>query len=68
MSAQTIEPTPIAEPLDRFLVEIVKTLSTAADQGIKGLEDDQASVESRLADCQEILDLIMAGRVEDWIG
>jgi hypothetical protein len=68
MSVETIEPTPLAEPLDRFLVEIVKTLSTAADQGIKGLEENPASVDGRLADCKEILDLIMAGQVEEWIG
>jgi hypothetical protein len=62
-----IEPTPISEPLDKFLVEVVRTLQTAADKGIKSVQDDPAVAERSVADCEEMLEIIMAGNVQEWI-
>jgi hypothetical protein len=61
-----IEPTPIAEPLDTFLREVVQTLHTAVNQGMRA--EDPAVAEKSLQDCKEILDVIMAGNVKEWLG
>jgi hypothetical protein len=61
-----IEPTAIAEPLDAFLREVIQTLHTAVSQGMRA--EDPAVAERSLRDCKEILDVIMAGNVKEWLG
>ena len=60
-----IEPTPIAEPLDKFLLDVVQTLHTAVNQGMRA--DDPRVTEKSIQDCKEILDVIMEGNVKEWI-
>ena len=62
-----LEPTPIREPLDAFLWQVVQTLHSAVNQGIQALDSSEPEVERRLHDCEEILDLIMRGQVREWI-
>jgi hypothetical protein len=62
-----IEPTPISEPLDGFLLEVVQVLRRAVDRGIQSLDKDPAAADQTIHDCKEILGTIMAGHVEEWL-
>jgi hypothetical protein len=59
---QTIEATPLSAPLDDYLREVVQTLHTAVNQGMR-----HPSADAEIADCREILRVIMAGDVETWL-
>ncbi|HYU17544.1 MAG TPA: hypothetical protein VEQ11_02505 [Chloroflexota bacterium] len=61
-----VEPTPIAEPLDTFLREVVQTLQSAVRQGIQS--EDPEVAERAFQDCKEMIDVIMQGNVQEWIG
>ena len=63
-----IEPTPIAEPLDDYLREVVQTLHAAVNQGMRRAADDPQGASKPLADAEEIIRIIMAGDVKEWIG
>ena len=60
-----IEPTPITEPLDVFLREVVQALRAAVNRGMQSA--DSPEIDKTIQDCKEILDVIMAGRVQEWI-
>ena len=57
---------PNTEKLDEHLLEIVHALHAAVKQGISHLGDPKI-VEGAIFDCEEILDVIMAGDVEAWL-
>lgn len=59
--------TPIREPLDEFLREVVRALHAAVNRGIQSLRSDPAETDKTLADCEELLDVVMAGHVSEWI-
>ena len=60
------QPTPNAEPLDEHLLEVVRALHGAVKQGVSHTDDPKV-VDKALADCKEILDVIMAGNVKEWV-
>ena len=60
-----IEPTPLTEPLDVFLREVVQALRAAVNRGMQS--GDPPEIDKTIQDCKEILDVIMAGRVQEWI-
>jgi len=60
-------PTPIAEPLDAYLREVVQTLQAAVTQGMRRAAEDPRAAAPQIADCEEILSVIMSGNVTDWI-
>ncbi|HYJ17375.1 MAG TPA: hypothetical protein VE170_17910 [Candidatus Limnocylindria bacterium] len=55
-----------AEPLDQHLLEVVRALHGAVKQGVSH-NDDPKIVDQAIADCKEILDVIMGGNVKDWL-
>ena len=59
--------TAIAAPLDDYLREVVQTLHTAVNQGMRRAADNPQAAEPQIKDCKEILDVIMAGDVRDWL-
>ncbi|MBI2755985.1 MAG: hypothetical protein HYX52_04655 [Chloroflexi bacterium] len=63
-----MERVPHTDALDSYLRDVIATLYSATNQGIKHLEDDPALVERSIRDCQEILDVIMEGDVKEWVG
>jgi len=65
---ETITPTAIAAPLDDYLREVVQTLHTAVTQGMRKAADDPKAAAPQIADCEEIIGVIMAGDVKDWLG
>ncbi len=60
------DPVPIVEPLDEHLLEVVRALHGAVKQGVSHT-DDPKIVDKAIADCKEILDVIMAGNVKEWL-
>jgi hypothetical protein len=64
----TLEPVPFAHALDEFLHDIVRALHKAVDRGIAGLKADPRETDHALADAKEMIDTVMAGQVEEWIG
>lgn len=66
--AEALVPTPISQPLDDYLREVVQTLHTAVNQGMRRAADDPQAARPQVADCEEILRVIMAGNVAEWLG
>jgi len=63
-----LAPTRLAVPLDDYLREVVQTLHTAVNQGMRRAADDPQAANPQIADCEEILTVIMAGDVKTWLG
>ena len=63
-----MQPTPLAAPLDDYLREVVQTLHAAVSQGMRRAADDPQAANPQITDCEEILDVIMAGEVTTWLG
>jgi hypothetical protein len=66
--AEAFTPTAISAPLDDYLREVVQTLHTAVNQGMRRAADDPHAAAPQITDCQEILTVIMAGDVNEWLG
>ena len=64
----SLDPTPIAAPLDDYLREVVQTLHAAVNQGMRRAADDPQGASKPIQDCQEIIMVIMAGDVREWVG
>lgn len=64
----TLEPVPFAHALDEFLHDIVRALHAAIARGVAGLKSDPAETDRALAVSQEMIDLVMEGQVQEWIG
>jgi hypothetical protein len=62
-----VEPTPIAEPLDDFLREVVQTLHSAVNQGTQAAQENPQAADKIIDDCSEMLAVIMEGNVKEWI-
>jgi len=60
-------PTPIAAPLDDYLREVVQTLHAAVNQGMRRAADDPKAANPQIADCEDILTVIMAGNAKEWL-
>jgi hypothetical protein len=52
--------------LDAHLQEVLRALHGAVKQGVSHTDDPKV-VDRAIADCKEMLDLIMAGKVEEWL-
>ncbi len=65
---EALVPTTIAAPLDDYLREVVQTLHTAVAQGMRRAAADPSAATPQIMDCQEILGVIMAGEVAEWLG
>jgi hypothetical protein len=57
---------PNIEKLDEHLLEVVCALHGAVKQGVSH-SDDSRVVDNAINDCKEILDVIMAGNVSEWL-
>jgi hypothetical protein len=54
------------EQLDEHLLEVVRALHGAVKQGVSHTDDPKV-MDKAIADCKEILDVIMAGDVKEWL-
>ena len=57
---------PNIEKLDEHLMEVVRALHGAVKQGVFH-SNDSTVVDNTIRDCKEILDVIMAGNVSEWM-
>jgi len=55
-----------AEKLDEHLKEVVQALHGAVSWGLSHQKDNKL-VDKAIHDCEEILDLIMEGKVSEWL-
>ncbi len=60
------EAAPNTEKLDEHLLEVVRALHGAVKQGISH-KDDQKIMDKAIHDSKDILDVIMAGNVKEWL-
>ena len=54
------------EALDEHLLEVVRALHGAVKQGVSHSKDPRV-MDNAIRDCKEILDVIMAGDVKEWL-
>ena len=59
---------PLAAPLDDYLREVVQTLRQVTDRGIRKIGDQPEEAQRAIQDCEEVLEVIMAGDVQSWVG
>ncbi len=64
----SLEPVPFTHALDEFLRDIVRALHAAVTRGITAARTDPKETDRALADCQEMIDTVMAGQVREWVG
>ena len=64
----SLEPVPFTHALDEFLRDIVRALHAAVGRGIAAARTDPKETDRALADCQEMIDTVMAGQVQEWVG
>ena len=57
---------PNAEKLDEHLKAVVQALHGAVKQGLPHVREPEIA-DKAIADCKEILDEIMAGKVDEWL-
>jgi hypothetical protein len=57
---------PNTEKLNEHLLEVVRALHGAVKQGVSH-SNDRKVVDNAIRDCKEILDVIMAGKVSEWL-
>jgi hypothetical protein len=57
---------PETEKLDEHLLEVVRALHGAVKQGVSHISDAKV-MDKAIADSKEILDVIMAGEVKEWL-
>jgi hypothetical protein len=60
------EAAPNTEKLDEHLLEVVRALHGAVKQGISH-KDDANVMDKSIHDSKEILDVIMEGKVDEWL-
>jgi hypothetical protein len=57
---------PNTEKMDEHLQEVVRAIQGAVKQGVSHSNDPKV-VDNAIKDCKEILDVIMAGKVQEWL-
>ena len=57
---------PNTDKMDEHLLEVVRALHGAVKQGVSH-KDDPKIMDKAIHDCKEILDVILAGDVKEWL-
>ena len=57
---------PNTDKMDEHLLEVVRALHGAVKQGVSHANDPKV-MDQAIKDCKEILDVIMAGNVKEWV-
>ena len=62
-----MEKAPNTDELDEHMKEVVNALNGAVNKAMPHLKDDPKVVDKAIQDCKEILDVIMEGKVSEWL-
>ena len=62
-----MEAAPNTDALDQQFKEFIQALKKAVGTGIPHLKDDPKVAVQAIADCKEILDVVMEGNVREWL-
>jgi hypothetical protein len=62
-----MEPAANTEALDQQFKEFIQGIKKAVGAGLPHLKDDPKIVDQSIADCKEILDVVMEGNVKEWL-
>ena len=63
-----VDAAPNTYKLDEYLKDMIYAVYGAVNLGTAHLKDDEQAVDKALEDCEEVLDNIMEGHVEEWVG
>ena len=58
---------PNTDALDQQFKEFIQALKSAVGSAMPHLKDDPKIVDQAIADCKEILDVVMEGNVSEWL-
>lgn len=58
---------PNTEALDQQFKEFIQALKGAVSTALPHLKDDPKIVDKAIADCEEILGVVMEGNVKEWL-
>ena len=61
------EAAPNTVELDEYLKVVVQAVKSACNSAVPRLNTDPPAVDQALTDCEEILNTVMDGKVEEWI-
>ncbi len=62
-----VEPAPNTEALDQQFKEFIQDIKQAVAAAMPHVKDDPQLVDKSIADCKEILDVVMEGNVKEWL-
>jgi hypothetical protein len=62
-----MEPAQNTDALEQQFLEFIQAIKKAVGTGIPHLKDDAKIVDQSIADCKEILDVVMEGDVKQWL-
>lgn len=58
---------PNTEALDQQFKEFIQALKSAVGSAMPHIKDDPKAVEKAIGDCKEILDVVLEGKVKEWL-
>lgn len=61
------QPAPVTEALDEHMKDVIVAVKRAVSAALPHLKDDPKIVDKAIADCKEILDMVMEGNVSEWL-
>jgi len=62
-----VQAAPNTEKLDEYLNDIIQAVKAACNTASPHLRDDPAVVNHAIENCEELLDTVMEGHVDEWI-
>ena len=62
-----VEAAPHTAELDEFLKVMIQSVKSACNSAVPHLNDDPSLVEHAFKECEEMLNTVMEGEVEEWI-
>jgi hypothetical protein len=62
-----MQPAENTQALDDHMKEMIQALKAAVNSAMPHLKDDPKLVDKAIADCKEILDVVMEGNVSEWL-
>jgi hypothetical protein len=61
-----MQPAPNTDALDQQFKEFIQALKGAVSTALPHLKDDPKLVDKAIADCEEILGVVMEGNTKEW--